>query len=248
MSTSSDAPVRSGGLRSTVLRGVDAAGARPARMDAELRTSPFAASHAVDARLTDPHLEQVVAAARRQAVEQGTAEGHQAGYAAGLAVAAAEAHVAAEQAAQVAAASEALRDAQLAEAVALLTSAAEAFARREATSLSDIEEVVTDLALDIARAVLDRELAVSENPGREAVVRALALAPEGCAAVVRLHPDDAAGLGEVDGLGAGRAVTVVADRTIEPGGCVVDGAGRQVDAQIGPALARVAAALQGQRA
>lgn len=248
MSTSSEAPARSGGPRSTVLRGSDAACARPARMDAELRTSPFAASHAVDARLTDPHLEQVVATARRQAVEQGAAEGHQAGYAAGLAVAAAEAHVAAEHAAQVAAASEALRDAQLADAVALLTSAAEAFGRREATGLADIEQVVTDLALDIARAVLDRELALSDNPGRDAVVRALALAPEGCTAVVRLHPDDADVLGEVDGLGAGRAVTVVADRTIERGGCVVDGAGRQVDAQVGPALARVAAALQGQRA
>jgi flagellar assembly protein FliH len=248
MSTSSETPTRSGGLRSSVLRGSDAAGARPARMDAELRTSPFAAHHAVDARLTDPHLEQVVATARRQAVEQGAAEGHRAGYAAGLAVAAAEAHVAAEQAAQVAAASEALRDAQLSDAVALLTSAAGAFGRREATSLSEIDEVVTDLALEIARAVLDRELALSENPGREAVVRALALVPQGCSTVVRLHPDDVDVLGAVDGLGAGRAVTVVADRTIERGGCVVDGAGRQVDAQVGPALARVAAALRGQHA
>jgi flagellar assembly protein FliH len=248
MSTSSETPTRSGGPRSSVLRGSDAAGARPARMDAELRTSPFAAHHAVDARLTDPHLEQVVAAARRRAVEQGAAEGHQAGYAAGLAVAAAEAHVAAEQATQAAAASEALRDAQVAEALALLTSAAEAFSRREATRLSEIEEVVADLALDIARAVLDRELVLSQNPGREAVVRALALAPEGCPATVRLHPDDVDTLGEVGGLGAGRTVTVVADRTIERGGCIVDGAGRRVDAQISPALARVAAALRGPRA
>ena len=54
MSTWSDAPVRS-----TVLRGGAAALARPARMDSELRSTPYASSPVVDARLTDPHLADV---------------------------------------------------------------------------------------------------------------------------------------------------------------------------------------------
>ena len=246
MSSWSEAPARPTVLRSAVLRGSEAAQARPARMDAELRTSAFAAAHAVDARLTDPHLEQVVEAARRQAMAQGAAEGHRAGYAAGLAVAEAEAHLAAQQAAQSAAAAEAQRDAQLAAALAVLTGAAEAFREREATSLADIEHAVTDLALRVARAVLDRELVVSESPGREALTRALALAPQDCPATVRLHPSDVAALGDVEALAAGRHLTVVPDSSVEPGGCVVDAAGRQVDAQISPALARVAAVLAGQ--
>jgi flagellar assembly protein FliH len=245
MSTWSEAAGGHRAQRSAVLRGSDADRVRPARMDAELRGSPFAPVHVVDARLTDPHLEGVVDRARQQAVEHGRVEGHRAGYVAGMAVAAAEAQLVAEQAVQAAAAHEAQRDARLGDALAVLATAAEAFRTREAVSLAEIEHVVTDLAVRIARAVLDREHLLSDNPGREAVRRALSLAPEDCPATVRLHPDDAAGLGELDALGAGRHLVVVADPSIEPGGCVVHAAGRSVDAQIGPALSRVAAALEG---
>jgi flagellar assembly protein FliH len=238
MSTWSDAPARS-----TVLRGGAASVARPARMDAELRTSPFAPSYGVDSRLTDPHLEQVVQAATESAVEQGRAEGHVAGYAAGLAVAAAEAEIAASQQAQVFAAAEQRREAQLQAALDVLARMAGALEQREAVALAEIEHVVTDLALQVARAVLDREVAVSADPGREAVTRALALAPQGSAATVRLHPADAAAVGDLTEAAAGRPVTVVADASVERGGCVVDTAGRQIDAQIGTALARVAAVL-----
>lgn len=247
MSTWSEAPAhpnaRGAVPRGAVLRGSDAAGARPARMDAELRTSPFAPTDGVDPRLTDPHLQEVVATARRQAVEQGAAEGHRAGYAAGMALAAAEAAVAAEHAAQDAAADQARRTSQLRNATALLATAAEEFRQRDATALAEIEGVVADLALGIARAVLDRELLVTENPGRDAITRALSLAPRDCPATLRLHPRDAADVGDLEALGAGRHLVVVADPTIEPGGCVVDAAGRQVDTQIGPALKRVAAVL-----
>lgn len=240
MSTWSEAPART-----SVLRGGDAAVARPAQITADLRTSPFATSYAVDARLTDPHLQGVVETARAEAVAQGHAEGHIAGYAAGLAVAEAEAHVAAQRTVQQLAAAEARREAQLAGALQVLADAADAFRRKEAVSLAEVEDVVADLALGVARAVLARELEVTHNPGRDAVVRALALAPDDCPATARLHPDDAAALGPLEGLAAGRALVVVADPAVERGGCVVDAAGRQVDAQLGPALERVAAALRG---
>lgn len=242
MSSSSDAP-----SRGRVLRGGAALLARPARMDSELRSSPFADAHVVDARLTDPHLQDVVDRARRAAVEQGQAEGFSAGYAAGLTAAAAEAEAERQRVAQLEREAAQGRAAAAAAAVELLNTSAEAFRRRECLAAEQIEDVVTDLALQIARAVLDRELIASDNPGREAIARALSLAPRDCPATVRVSPADAASLGDLETLGAGRHLTAVTDPTIEPGGCIVDAAGRQVDAQIGPALERVAAALQGSR-
>jgi flagellar assembly protein FliH len=244
MSTSSE-PAFSRSSRSAVLRGGDAAGARPARIDADLRTSPFTPLNAVDARLTDPHLEQVVAAAKRQAVAEGHTEGHAAGYAAGRAVADAEALVTAQAIAQQQAGAEARRQAEVAQALDVLGRAADGFRQREAVSVAEVEDVVVDLALQVARAVLDREIASSTDPGRDALARALVLAPTDCPATARLHPDDAAALGPVDDLAAARRLVVVPDPSVERGGCVVDAAGRQIDAQVGPALARVAAALRG---
>lgn len=230
--------------RTSVLRGGAAAGARPARLDAELRTTAFAPTYAVDARLTDPHLERVVADAADQGRLQGQAQGYADGYAAGLATAAAEAAVVAAEQAQALAAAEAVREQQLRAAVDVLATAAQALQAREAVALHEIEDVVVGLALDIARAVLDRELEVCAQPGREALARALVLAPEGAAVRARLHPEDVAALGDCGDLVAGRAVTVVADHAVERGGCIADAAGRQIDAQLGPALARVAAVLR----
>lgn len=239
MSSSSDAP-----SRGRVLRGGAALLARPARMDSELRSSPFADAHVVDARLTDPHLQDVVDRARRAAVEQGQAEGFSAGYAAGLTAAAAEAEAERQRVAQLEREAAQGRAAAAAAAVELLNTSAEAFRRRECLAAEQIEDVVTDLALQIARAVLDRELELSASPGREAVARALRLTDPTATCVVRLHPQDMATVGELSDLSAGRSLTLVADPAVEPGGCVVDGAGRSVDAQIGPALARVAEVLR----
>jgi flagellar biosynthesis/type III secretory pathway protein FliH len=92
--------------------------------------------------------------------------------------------------------------------------------------------------------VLDRELADQRRPGADAIARALALAPRRRprhrAAAPRRRPRarrPAAGR-------TGRELVVVADPAVEPGGCVAEAAGRQVDAQVGPALARVAAVLR----
>jgi len=213
-------------------------------MDAELRTSAFAPVDGVDARLTDPHLQSVVDRARCAAEAAGRAEGHAEGYAAGRAAAAGQA---ARTAAQVRASSEAAeqqRDAHLARAVDLLLTAAQACRAAEQVAVAEVEDTVVELALSIARTVLDRELAASTDPGAEAIARALALAPDDCPVTVRLHPDDVLVLGDVSAVAPGRALLVVADPAVERGGCVAEGAGRSVDAQVGPALARVAAALR----
>ena len=239
MSTWSD-----GLTRGRVLKGGDAALVRTARMDTELRTSAYAPVTGVDARLTDPHLQSVVERARVAAVAAGRAEGYAEGYAAGLGSAAEQAQATAARVRAESEAAERQRDAHLARAVELLLTAADDFRSREQIALAQVEDAVVDLALSIARSVLDRELATSADPGADAIARALALVPDDGPVTVRLHPDDALALGELSQAAPGRELVVVADPAVEPGGCVAEAAGRQVDAQVGPALARVAAVLR----
>jgi flagellar assembly protein FliH len=213
-------------------------------MDSELRTSAYAPASGVDARLTDPHLQDVVDRARVAAVAAGRAEGHAQGYAAGLATAAAQAERTAAQVQAESQAAERQRDAHLARAVELLLTAAQAFRTREQVGLAEIEDTVVELALSIARTVLGRELAASADPGAEAIARALALVPDDCPVTVRMHPDDVLALGDLSRTAPGRELVVVADPAVEPRGCVAEAAGRQVDTQVGPALDRVAAVLR----
>ena len=239
MSTWSEAP-----WRGDVLRGGAAAAARPARMDVDLLDSPFATGTAVDARLTDPHLQQVVERARLEAVEQGRLVGHEAGYAAGRAAAERQAARLAQQHDAARRLADQQREQQAQSALDVLLAVATAFRRQEHVSVAAVEDAVVDLALSLSRAVLDRELLTAADPGRDAIARALVLAPEGVPVTVRLHPDDAALLTDVDTVTAGRPVVVVRDLSVERGGCLVEAAGRSIDAQVGPALARAAAALR----
>jgi flagellar assembly protein FliH len=213
-------------------------------MDAELRTSAFAPVTGVDARLTDPHLQSVVDRARRAAEAAGRAEGRASGYAAGLAAAAEQAEHTAALVRAESEAAERQRDAHLSRAVELLLTAAHACRTAQQVALAEVEDTVVELALSIARTVVGRELAASADPGADALARALALAPDDCPVTVRLHPDDVQTLGDLSVLAPGRQLVVVADHGVERGGCVAEAAGRQVDAQVGPALARVAAVLR----
>ena len=230
--------------KGTVVKGGEAALARSARMDTELRTTAFAPVTGVDARLTDPHLRSVVDRARAAAQEAGWTEGHAEGYASGLTAAADVARRNAEDGRADGEAAERQRDAHLSRAVELLLTAAGAFRSAEQVAVAEVEDTVVELALSVARAVLRRELAASTDPGADALARALALAPQDCPVTVRLHPDDVRTLGDVSCLAPGRELVVVADPAVEHGGCVAEAAGRSIDAQVGPALARVAAVLR----
>lgn len=189
-----------------------------------LRAVPFTEDLAGDRPLLglDPAVVQ-------RAVEEGRQAGFDAGYHGGLAKAAAEA---AER--------EVRRDAEVGRVVAALALAAAAFADRQVAQLSEVQDEVVDAALAIAEAILEREVSVATAPGRDAIVRALALAPEGDA-VVHMHPSDIDSLGTIE---CGRDLTIVADATIEPGGCVLEVGACRVDTQLSAALARVRKALQ----
>lgn len=70
------------------------------------------------------------------------------------------------------------------------------------------------------------------------VESALSLVPDDSTAVLRLHPDDSAAIGDMP-LDA----KVVPDPGVERGGCVVEVGPTRIDAQRGPALSRLARVL-----
>jgi flagellar assembly protein FliH len=205
--------------RARVLRGVSFERAL-SPLEAELPGPPVA-------------IDPVVAAAEER-------RGYDAGYAAGMAegVAAGRGAAAAESAAAVA---------RLEALGRSLATAAEELRRRQALELVGLEDALARAAVDLASAIIGRELEVSASPGADALARALALVPAGSTAVARLHPSDAASLGEAPLGGTPGALTLIPDPAVEPGGCILEVGDSRIDAQLGPALDRVRAALLGDR-
>lgn len=134
-------------------------------------------------------------------------------------------------------------------ALTALHGAIEDLHRRDALGADHLSATTVDLALGIAEAVLGRELSASTTAGRDALARALALAPDRGAAVARLHPDDLhvlhtadVALAEITG---GREIELVPDPSLRRGDCILDVGAARVDARIEPALERVRAQLLG---
>jgi flagellar assembly protein FliH len=213
---SSSADLRIGAPRVGILRGL-VPSAEPVVTDARagLRGGPVGAAVARDARLA--------------AEEAGYADGYAEGLAAGEAAAQA----------QAAALHEGMRAA-----LAGLQQAAADLRVREAASLADVADQAAALALDIAEAVLGREIASSADPGRDAIARAIGFVPEEGAVTVRLNPADHGRLGDVADLLPGRDAALVADPSVGSGGCVVQVGATRIDAQISAALHRVAEVLR----
>jgi flagellar assembly protein FliH len=184
----------------------------------------------LDIEISAPAAPVDPAAARAQA-QQGYDDGYQAGVAEGLA--AGRAAAVAETAGTIARVEALGRS---------LAEAADDLRRRQALELTGLEDSLARAAFDIATAVVGRELQLSSSPGSDALARALALVPAGCIATARLHPEDVAALGALPD-----PVTVIADPAVEPGGCILEVGDSRIDAQLGPALDRVRAALLGDR-
>lgn len=224
---------------SVVLRGVATQQARPARISSDLRSSPFAGRFGVDPRLVDPTLEAVVAdaedRARASGWERGLREGREA---ARLEVAEQAADQDRARAEQVQS-QERRREQELARCVDALRLATADLEAREAPFFSDIERSVATIAVQIAEVLIGRHLELGKWAALDAVHRALALAPRQSAAILRLHPDSTLELPDVSGALPGGSVTIVADPSIEIGGCIVEAGSRTIDAQLGPALQRL---------
>ena len=133
--------------------------------------------------------------------------------------------------------------AQLMPGLRALDEAAAQLESADAVTLRAIETEVVDLAFAVVKALLDRELQLDTHPVRESIRRALSLAPDRGAVVVRVHPGDLSSIHDVAELAPARQVELVADPQIDAGGCVVEVGACRIDAQLSSALERVRAVL-----
>ena len=196
---------------------------------------PSAALLSLD--LAGPGLARLDPARIDEAVAEGYAAGFDAGKAAGLEAGRRAAAGEMEQASAVHAA-------RLAGIVAKSEAAIRELVAAVVTASAEAASATTAAAFTIAEAVVGRELQVATDPVRDAVTRALALAPEGMELRLRLDPSDAADL-DVASLPADRAIVVVPDASVAPGDCVAEAGWTRVDARIAEALDRVRSVLEG---
>jgi flagellar assembly protein FliH len=132
----------------------------------------------------------------------------------------------------------------------------EAFARRAdallaalTAQLAEVQQAYADevvkLAVEIARSAFGAALRVRDDAVVPAVAAALAAIGEDLAKpVIRLHPDDAALVGEqLAPMLAARGAQLVADDSIVAGGCRVDTARASVDATVATRWRRALAAI-----
>lgn len=123
---------------------------------------------------------------------------------------------------------------------ALSRSAAE-FRQRELPTLHAVETAIASAAIELAEAIIGRELSAADDSARAAVERAVHEAgPTGSA--IRLNPEDVAVIAAGGGLESG--LNLVADPGIRRGDAVVDVANGSIDARISSSLARAKAALE----
>jgi len=174
---------------------------------------------------------EVDAATAAAEERRGYDEGYRAGMAEGLA--AGRAAMAAESAAHLA---------RLEALIRSLEEAAADLHRRQALELAGLEDALARAAVDLASAIIGRELQVAASPGADALARAMGLVPAGATAQARLHPADAALVSETP-----NGVTILPDPAVEPGGCILEVGDSRIDAQLSSALDRVRAALLGDR-
>lgn len=108
-----------------------------------------------------------------------------------------------------------------------------------------VAEGVLELACELARQVLLQELSVNPNVMLPVIREAVELlGVEHQSAVVRMHPTDMDVLqAPLAGEFAGLSLSLRADPTLEPGGCVVESAGMVIDATLQKRWQRAVATL-----
>lgn len=206
----------------------DRAGAAPsARFDVDLS----------ERDLIPPEL---LAEARAEA----EAVGYAAGWAQGRREARAGAEAEAERVAAEAAAVAEMHRHRIDRALRAIAAAADSLEHRVVPTAHDIEDQLVATAFELAEAVLGRELRTATEPGREALARALALAPSSSPVTVRLNPADRLTIGETELVMDGRTVSLVDDPSLQPGDALAVCDATTIDARLGPALDRVREALE----
>lgn len=111
--------------------------------------------------------------------------------------------------------------------------------RRDAGELEELQHQAVLFGIALGEDLVGRELRSCDDAVAAAIQRAMRLVPDRGTVSLRVHPATFAAAGEiVAGELHGRA-ELVADPLVESGGCIAVVGPLRIDAQIGPALARV---------
>jgi flagellar assembly protein FliH len=235
---------RDGRAARTTLTAERAQAAVPAYLDADLRTSPYAASaigsRSIDPRMVDHRLQPAFLAAVAEASIAGRAEGHQEGYAAGYAEGMARAAREREAAVQQEQLVQKHQEMLVSQAVSALSSAAHATLTHAMPVFEALEDAVVQAAVDVAALIVGQALP-PELVATAALHRALSLAESSGPLHARMHPDSVAIVTAV-GVGDDR-VKLTADATLAPGDCVLEDGHALIDATLAGAIERVRAEL-----
>jgi flagellar assembly protein FliH len=107
-------------------------------------------------------------------------------------------------------------------------------------SEDQISRQILEIACDLARQVVRRELQSDTNPLKPVIAEALSqLVDDGLPAVVRMNPGDLTLMkGALQETLSGPVPEFVADASVSPGGCLVESASMAVDATIEKRWAR----------
>jgi flagellar biosynthesis/type III secretory pathway protein FliH len=198
---------------------------RPSRAVPMSPLAPMPPAAPVTQSASTTSMDVIVEAARREAFEEGRRTG----------------------AAEVRASVETARAAMARRTAMQLEEASRQVATLRAQVVDEVVDDLAELVVDLAEVLVGRELAVGASAAREAIARALALAPTGPELVVSVHPDCGLEDADIAGAAVGRQVTVLRDPSIDLHGCRIMAGGCQVDAQIPAALERVRAAVDALR-
>lgn len=219
-----------------VVRDLDGSAVRTHPMDTDLRSGAWTRLGGSTV-LGDPVTESVLNGLAENARASARAQGYAVGWAEGRRAGEELAGNQAQQEARERAADRARQDAEHEHAVAALRQAAQRLDSAVADVCAAVEGQAVEVALQLAEAVLGREVALAADPGTDAVRRALALMPAETSVTVRLHPQDRRG---VDASAFGdHGVRLVDDPTLRRGDAVAESDTAVVDATVGAALARV---------
>lgn len=126
-----------------------------------------------------------------------------------------------------------------------LQQAAQQLRLQDAETLVDLQQQVIALAVALAESIIGREAETFDDVALEAVQRAMSLAPDRGAMVLRVNPADRNTVAELaQAMQRPDEVTVVADAGVGRGGCVAQVGGLLVDATVEAAIGRIRAAFE----
>ena len=175
--------------------------------------------------------------------------GYAAGWATGARAAAEAAQVDRDRLRQEHIAREAARDAEVARTLAGLNSAIESWNAKALPVLETAQRSIYAAAIDLAQAVLQRELEPGERSARVLLARALDLPNDVTPTVLRVSPEDLRHVNlviESGQVAVTPGLTLVADPRLARGEAITEHADGALDARIGTALERAKEVLLGE--